>query len=45
MMSYAISIFLGTLIVEDVALASSLVLVAEHKMPAGVAFASCFFGN
>ena len=44
MMGLAISIFLGTFLLEDVALASALVLVSQEKLPESVAFAACFLG-
>lgn len=43
-MDYFISIFLGTFVLEDVALASSLVLVAQSKMTFVEAFMACFLG-
>jgi len=43
-MDYFISIFLGTFVLEDVALASSLVLVAQSKMTFAEAFMACFLG-
>jgi membrane protein DedA with SNARE-associated domain len=38
------SIFLGTFVLEDVALASSLALLAEHKITFLIAFMACFLG-
>jgi membrane protein DedA with SNARE-associated domain len=43
-MQYFISIFLGTFILEDVALISSLALIAENKISFQAAFLACFLG-
>jgi membrane protein DedA with SNARE-associated domain len=43
-MKYFFSIFTGTFILEDLALASSLVLMAENKMSFQGAFLACFLG-
>ncbi len=43
-MDYFLSIFLGTFVLEDVAIATSLVFVAEQKMSLAAAFAACFLG-
>lgn len=43
-MGYFFAIFFGTLVLEDVALASSLALIAQNKMGFETAFAACFFG-
>jgi membrane protein DedA with SNARE-associated domain len=38
------SIFFGTFVLEDVALASSIALIAEHEMSLASAFTACFLG-
>lgn len=43
-MEYFISIFIGTLILEDLALTSSIALIAENKISAPWAFMACFAG-
>lgn len=43
-MDYFISIFLGTFVLEDLALASSLALMAENKINFQTAFLACFLG-
>ncbi len=43
-MGYFISIFLGTFVLEDLALASSLALVAQNKLSLELAFLACFLG-
>jgi membrane protein DedA with SNARE-associated domain len=42
--THFLSIFFGTFVLEDVALASSLALIAEHKMSLMSAFMACFLG-
>ena len=44
MMGYFFSIFLGTFVLEDLALASSLALMAENKISFQTAFLACFLG-
>ncbi len=43
-MTYFISIFLGTFVLEDLALISSLALMAENKISFEAAFMACFLG-
>ena len=44
MMAVFLTIFAGTFLLEDVALASSLALVANGKMSMMTAFWACFLG-
>lgn len=41
---YFFSIFFGTFLLEDLALATSILFVAEHKLTIAQAFLACFFG-
>lgn len=43
-MQYFLSIFIGTFVLEDLALASSIALMSENKISPGVAFLACFLG-
>lgn len=43
-MSYFVSIFFGTFLLEDVALTSALLLVAQQKMTLASAMSACFLG-
>lgn len=43
-MTYFISIFFGTFVLEDVALVSSIALMSQGKMSWGNAFMACFLG-
>lgn len=43
-MPYFLSIFLGTFVLEDLALASSLALMADHKISLQAALLACFLG-
>jgi len=43
-MSYFLSIFLGTFVLEDLALASSVALISDNKMSLIMAFWACFLG-
>lgn len=43
-MSYFFSIFFGTFVLEDLALASSLALIGEQKLSFASAFLACFLG-
>jgi membrane protein DedA with SNARE-associated domain len=43
-LEYFLSIFLGTFLLEDLALASSLVFVSEGKLSLFTAFMACFLG-
>lgn len=43
-MTYFLSLFLGTFVLEDIALASSVVLMAEGKISFFNAFLACFLG-
>ncbi len=43
-MTYFISLFFGTFVLEDLALASALALVAENKISFTLAFWACFLG-
>lgn len=43
-MEYVLSIFIGTFVLEDLALASSIALMAENKMSLTAAFLACFLG-
>lgn len=43
-MSYFISVFLGTFVLEDLALASGIALMADGKMSFMTAFWACFLG-
>lgn len=42
--NYFLSIFLGTFILEDVALASAVALISDHKMTFEAALFACFLG-
>jgi membrane protein DedA with SNARE-associated domain len=43
-MDYFFSIFFGTFILEDVAMAASIALVGKHKISLFTAFIACFLG-
>lgn len=43
-MEFFVSVFIGTFVLEDLALASSIILIAENKMSLTMAFLACFLG-